>query len=297
MVLVSGDAGVGKTTLVAEAARRARWRAPASSWDVARRTSARHAPFAEALHHFVAHAPEHVLRTHVETHGGDIASMVPALVQRLGGVPAPTRTDPDTERYLLYGAVAGLLTAASAIQPTVLVLDDLQWSDSRSLRLLRHIVATSSRHGYSCSEHFDTPSSRLTTRSVISSVPGNANQILVGWNSRASMTPACWHLWRRQRDNGSRRLPRISPMPSALRLKVTRFSSERCCGVSWRPAPSTRTIVADGRRQGKWPRWCYPTACEKSSPPVSAGSVHKLVGSFPWRRSSDGISTSTCSTP
>ena len=104
--------------------------------------SAPYAPFAEALHHYVAHAPEHVLRTYVETHGGELASMVPSLVQRLGDIPAPTRTDPDTERYLLYGAVAGLLTTASAHQPTVLVLDDVQWSDSQSLRLLRHLVTT-----------------------------------------------------------------------------------------------------------------------------------------------------------
>ena len=66
----------------------------------------------------------------------------PRSTQRLGNVPAPTSTDPDTERYLLYGAVAGLLAAASTLQPTVLVLDDLQWSDSQSLRLLRHVVAT-----------------------------------------------------------------------------------------------------------------------------------------------------------
>jgi predicted ATPase len=77
----------------------------------------------------------------VETHGGDIASIVPALSQRLGAAPEPTRTDRDTERYLLYGAVASLLTAASTMQPTVLVLDDLQWSDSQSLRLLLHVVA------------------------------------------------------------------------------------------------------------------------------------------------------------
>jgi class 3 adenylate cyclase/tetratricopeptide (TPR) repeat protein len=143
VVLVSGDAGVGKTTLVAEAARlAAKEGACVLLGRCQEDVSASYAPFAEALHHFVAHAPEHVLRTHVETHGGDIASMVPALGQRLGAVPAPTRTDPDTERYLLYGAVAGLLTAASALQPTVLVLDDLQWSDSQSLRLLRHVVST-----------------------------------------------------------------------------------------------------------------------------------------------------------
>ena len=143
VVLVSGDAGVGKTTLVAEAARRA---AKEGACVLLGRcledVSASYAPFAEALHHYVSHAPEHVLRTHVEAHGGDIASMVPALAQRLGSIPAPTRTDPDTERYLLYGAVAGLLTAAAAFQPTVLVIDDLQWSDSQSLRLLRHVITT-----------------------------------------------------------------------------------------------------------------------------------------------------------
>ncbi len=143
VVLVSGDAGVGKSTLIAEAARRAAKEGACVLLGRCQEdVSASYAPFAEALHHFVAHAPEPVLRRHVEAHGGDVASMVPALGQRLGAVPAPTRTDPDTERYLLYGAVAGLLTAASTLQPTVLVLDDLQWSDSQSLRLLRHVVTT-----------------------------------------------------------------------------------------------------------------------------------------------------------
>ena len=143
VVLVSGDAGVGKTTLVAEAARSAaREGACVLLGRCQEDVGAPYAPFAQALHHYVAHAPEQVLQAHVEIHGGDITSMVPALGQRLGSVPAPTRTDPDTERYLLYGAVAGLLTAASAFQPTVLVLDDLQWSDTQSLLLLRHVVAT-----------------------------------------------------------------------------------------------------------------------------------------------------------
>ena len=143
VVLVSGDAGVGKTTLVAEAARRAAKEGACVLLGRCQEdVSASYSPFAEALHHYVAHAPEHVLRTYVDAHGGEVTSMVPALGQRLGTVPAPTRTDPDTERYLLYGAVASLLTAASTMQPTVLVLDDLQWSDSQSLRLLRHVVAT-----------------------------------------------------------------------------------------------------------------------------------------------------------
>ncbi len=142
VVLVSGEAGLGKTTLVAEAARRGFASGACVLLGRCQEDlSASYAPFAEALHHYVAHAPDAVLAAHVATHGGELAKMVPALGQRLGEPPARTSTDPDTERYLLYGAVVGLLTLASSAQPLVLVLDDLQWSDKPSLQLLRHLVA------------------------------------------------------------------------------------------------------------------------------------------------------------
>ena len=67
--------------------------------------------------------------------------MVPALKQRLGELPPTQTSDPDTERYLLYGAVAGLLEEASHVHPVLLVLDDLHWADRPSLQLLRHVVA------------------------------------------------------------------------------------------------------------------------------------------------------------
>ena len=49
--------------------------------------------------------------------------------------------DSDTERFLLFGAVVGLLTMVSEIRPLVLVLDDLQWADKGSLLLLRHLAS------------------------------------------------------------------------------------------------------------------------------------------------------------
>ena len=101
-------------------------------------------PFHEALSHLVAHADEELLRTHVASHGGELARMVPALGQRLGELPPPQTTDPDTERYLLYAAVVGLLEEASRQRPVVLLLDDLHWADKPSLQLLRHVVANTS---------------------------------------------------------------------------------------------------------------------------------------------------------
>src|SRR5437762_7748406 len=49
-------------------------------------------------------------------------------------------SDPEMERYRLFDAVAAWLAAASAEQPLLLVLDDLQWAAKPTLMLLRHVV-------------------------------------------------------------------------------------------------------------------------------------------------------------
>ena len=142
VAIVSGEAGVGKTTLVAEFSRRA---ADEGAWILLGRcqedAGASYIPFVEALNHLVANAPADLLRSHIAVHGGTLASMVRSLGQRVGELAAPTKSDSDTERYVLYGAVTGLLTAASIDRPIVLILDDLQWADSPTLRLLRYVVA------------------------------------------------------------------------------------------------------------------------------------------------------------
>ena len=53
----------------------------------------------------------------------------------------PEATDPETERYLLFSAIVGLLEQASARLPAVVVLDDLHWADKPTLELFRHVVA------------------------------------------------------------------------------------------------------------------------------------------------------------
>ena len=140
--LVSGEAGLGKTTLIAEAARSAFEDGACVLFGHCEEDLATpYQLFAEALGHYVAHAPEEQLIAHAETHGSELARLVPALKSRLPGLPPPKAIDPDTERFLLFAAVAGLLASASAYQPVVVVLDDLQWADTGSLLLLRHLTA------------------------------------------------------------------------------------------------------------------------------------------------------------
>src|SRR6185295_4418999 len=46
----------------------------------------------------------------------------------------------ETERYMLFDAVAGVLSAASQHAPVVLVLDDLHWARAPELLLLKHVL-------------------------------------------------------------------------------------------------------------------------------------------------------------
>ncbi len=145
VVLIAGEPGQGKTTLVAEIARRAH--EDGMTVLLGRcdeEVGAPYRPMQEALTHYVAHADEALLRSHVAVHGGELARMVPALQQRLGDLPSPQSTDPDTERYLLYAAAVGLLEQAAAAAPMLVVLDDLHWADRPSLQLLRHAVTNTS---------------------------------------------------------------------------------------------------------------------------------------------------------
>ncbi len=141
VVLVSGEPGQGKTTLVAEAARGAHEGGMVVLWGRCDEgAGAPYAPFAEALAHYVAHADEQLLRDHVESYGAELARLVPTLAQRAGPLPAPATADPDTERYLLLAAVVALLDAASEERGVMVVLDDLHWADMPSLQLLCRVV-------------------------------------------------------------------------------------------------------------------------------------------------------------
>lgn len=144
VILISAEPGQGKTTLAAEVARRCHERGMVVLLGhCEEEVSAPYRLFTEALSHFVSHAEEALLEAHVARHGGELVRIVPALRQRLGEVPPGQGADPDTEMYMLFAAAVGLLEAAAAECPVVLLLDDLHWADKPSLRLLRHLVANS----------------------------------------------------------------------------------------------------------------------------------------------------------
>jgi DNA-binding SARP family transcriptional activator len=145
VVLITGEPGIGKSALAADLAQRAFEQGGCVLLGRCdEELGAPYRPFQEALSHLVTHADEELVRTHVADHGGELDRMVPALGRRVGELPPPRTSDPDTERYLLCAAAVGLLEEASRHSPVVLVLDDLHWADKPSLLLFRHLVANTS---------------------------------------------------------------------------------------------------------------------------------------------------------
>lgn len=134
--LLAGEPGIGKTRLAAEVGAAAH---AAGAVVLYGRTDEGagipYQPFAEALGHYVANAPERVALPAAGAH--ELATLVPALAPDDTGEVATRSTG---ERYVLFAAVAALLTAASAPMPVVLVLDDVHWADEPTVLLLRHLM-------------------------------------------------------------------------------------------------------------------------------------------------------------
>ena len=143
LVCFTGEPGVGKTRLAAQTARDAHAAGFAVGWG--RSVEGLRPPYGAWIGAFsalVESAPDAVLTEHVAEHGGELARLVRRLERRTGPLPAPQPSDPETERYLLYAAVAGLLAALATAGPVLVALDDLQWADAESLALLHFVAAT-----------------------------------------------------------------------------------------------------------------------------------------------------------
>ncbi len=141
IVLLAGDAGIGKTTLIAELARQVH---SAGAIVIAgrspRETVVPYQPFLEALRHWALNALVADLRANTREYGPELARLIPELRRRVPDLPPPPQDEPETERYRLFEAVVGLLTDLSRSAPVLLVLDDLQWADRPTLLLLRHLA-------------------------------------------------------------------------------------------------------------------------------------------------------------
>lgn len=142
LVLVTGEAGIGKTRLAAELAAMARSRGALVLWGAAYEgeSAPPYNPFAEALTSYIRGAELDALRADLGLAAAPLARLVPAVRERLANVPDPTPLEPDEERHRLFDAISQFLAASARRVPIVLVVDDLHWADASTIALLRHVA-------------------------------------------------------------------------------------------------------------------------------------------------------------
>ena len=141
-VLVCGDPGIGKTQFLRHAARDLHLRgALVLSGRCLEDVAPPYGGWIHALSPLVEQGSRTMLEAYVEQYGGELSRLVPAIARRVPDAPPPRAVDPETERYLLFSAVVGLLEHAAATAPVLLLFDDLHWADRTTLTLLKHVVA------------------------------------------------------------------------------------------------------------------------------------------------------------
>ena len=95
-------------------------------------------PLVQALR-TALHALSPRARERVIAERGALTVLLPELPQLVPTMRAE-RPSPDVERYLLFETVADLLAVESAIAPILLVVDDVQWADGPTIKLLEHVL-------------------------------------------------------------------------------------------------------------------------------------------------------------
>ena len=140
LVALTGEAGMGKTRLMAELARRAEAHGARVLWSqmIEDPAAPPYFPWLLALRGYVQQADDAVLAEDLGSSAVDVADLLPELRDRLRLPASRPPRDRDAARFQLYDAVTRLLLAAARRRPLVLLFDNLHLADRSSLRLLEY---------------------------------------------------------------------------------------------------------------------------------------------------------------
>jgi tetratricopeptide (TPR) repeat protein len=142
LVMVAGEPGIGKTALCEQLATYVQLRGGKTLVGHCYEEGSHSLPylaFVEAMRTYVLDHDSEALRSELGTGAADVARIVSEVRDRVQ-VELRDVTDPEDDRWRLLNAISTFLRNAAAVQPLVIVLEDLHWSDRGTLDLLLHVA-------------------------------------------------------------------------------------------------------------------------------------------------------------
>src|SRR4051794_21862090 len=140
LVLLAGEAGIGKSRLAAEFTRAAHAEGAVVLYGRFDETGpGAYQPVLEMLRGWSAGAPLTGPAQRLGPRAADLAGLLPELGAP-SGPQSPLHHDAAPARQRLFDALAALLAELAGGAPLVLVFDDLHWADGPTIQLLRHLV-------------------------------------------------------------------------------------------------------------------------------------------------------------
>ena len=141
LVLLSGEAGIGKTRLADAFAVEARDHGARVAWGRCWEAGGApvYWPWLQAVRSLLRDIEPDDLRRLVGPDGSHLAQVLPEVRDVLPELPGLQDDDSDSARFQLFDSFSRLLRNAARDGPIVLILDDLHAADEPSLLLLRFV--------------------------------------------------------------------------------------------------------------------------------------------------------------
>ena len=132
-VVLTGDAGLGKTRMAADVRRVATERGMATMWGgcAEAELSLPYLPFLEAIGNFLSTQDVTALRERLGSVSDELAQLFPQM-----GRPQPATGEPLQAKLRLFEAMLLLLADAARGHGLLLVLEDLHWADPATRELI-----------------------------------------------------------------------------------------------------------------------------------------------------------------
>ncbi len=148
LVLISGEAGVGKSRLVEEFANRLRWQDVRVLWGCCYEfeRALPYQPVAEALRTVLPSLTAAELDDFPAWSLAEVARLVPEVMEKRPGLDVTPSLPSDEERARLFDGVARILTELSSRSAILVVLEDLHWASRSTLQLIHYLARRLTGH-------------------------------------------------------------------------------------------------------------------------------------------------------